>query len=186
MIGMVRARGKGLWITVGVFVVLLAVGGVLLLRDGSSAPAGSPASRAADVLAAADAHYRTVFVQGRVIVGTARYIDDMAALSATKDPHSAAARFGDWRKNTGIENDVSYLDAFDQAQVRFAPGAAPKALSTWRDDIAATRNAIAAWVRIVPGYEFGQQEQTDLDRAAAAVSAGFDRLDNDVAAVRAN
>jgi hypothetical protein len=184
MIGTAGTREKALWITAGVLVVLLAAGAVLLLRDDSTAPAGdTPAAGGpADVLTASNAHYRTVFVQGRVIAGTARYIDDMAALSATKDPNSAAARFGEWRKSSGVEQDMSYLDAVKQAQ---ALGADPAALGTWREDIATTQRDIGAWVRIVPDYEFGQKEQADLDRAADTVNADFDKLDNDVAAVRA-
>ena len=184
MIGTAGTREKALWVTAGVLVVLLAVGAFLLLRDDSTAPDGDvPAvSGPADVLAAANAHYRTVFVQGRVIVGTARYIDDMAALSATKDPNSAAARFGEWRKTTGIEQDMSYLDAVKRAQDF---GADPAALAGWRDDIATTQRDIVAWVRIVPDYEFGEKEQADLDRAAATVEADFGKLDNDVASVRA-
>lgn len=158
---------------------------------GSPAPTSTVAS-AADrqaayaILGASIARYQQEFVQGQQIVGHTQYPDGMTGLDAmNNDPNSAAAQFRDWRSNTGIERDISYQDAFGQADKHFTADNEPQAISTWRDDIANAQTDISQWISVATDYQISNKTQADLDQAAAKVSADIAAATADANAVRA-
>ncbi len=152
-----------------------------------AAAVASPADRAAAAILTANiAHYRDEFQQGQNIVGTTQYADAWEGLAAMEDPTSAAARFRDYRQFPGPETDVSYMDAFRQADNHLTAANEPPVISDWMNDMGTMQTDLNKWVHVVVDYQIRNRSQTDLDAAAATVNEDLAKADADTQAVAGN
>ncbi len=150
------------------------------------APA-SPADREAAfaVLTANIAHYRSIFERGQAIIGQAQYANDEQGPVATQDPTSAAARFRDYRTNANPELDMSFLDAFRQADKHFTADDEPQAIRDWVDDMSFMHDDVRRWVHVAVDYQMSTStSQADLDAAAETVRQDLVNAEADASAVQ--
>jgi hypothetical protein len=124
-----------------------------------------------------------MFQQGMDIVGHTQYPDANAGLVAMEDPKSAAARFRDYRQNPGPERDLTYLDAFKNADAHFTAENEPKSISDWQDDMSTVTADFNQWVTVAVDYQISNRNQADLDAAAAKVWQDLDKAVKDAGAV---
>lgn len=127
-------------------------------------------------------HYQQLLSGGKAALGTTQYADGTAGLVAYGDPTSNASQFRDWRKSSHAEQDVSYLDAFKQADAFYNADNEPAAISTWRDDMGTAQSDLVQWVNVAVGWQIRtnttdelhaaeQQFQHDMTKAQADVTA---------------
>lgn len=136
------------------------------------------------VLTANIAHYRSVFGRGQAVIGRTRYANGEEGLTAMEDPNSAAARFRDYRKNPNPELDLSFQDAFGQADTHFTADNEPQAIRDWRDDMGTMQDDLGKWVQVAVDYQISSKSQADLDAAAAKVRQDLAKAEADARAVR--
>jgi hypothetical protein len=128
-------------------------------------------------------HYQDAFAAGKTALGTTQYPDAFAGLAAMSDPTSAAAKFRDWRQSSQIETDLSFLDAFHEADAFYNADNEPLAIADWRDDMGNATDAIYFWVQTAVSWQISEASSTDLAAAAAAVTNGFKVVQADTAAI---
>lgn len=142
-------------------------------------------SQVQSILTASLKHYQDAFAAGRKALGTTQYADAVAGIAAMDEPTSSAARFRDWRTSSQVEQDISYLDAFDQAEAIYAPGSGPAALQDWQADMGDLTGDIGQWVALAVSWQINQVSDADLADAARAVADAFALVQADVSAVLA-
>jgi hypothetical protein len=140
-------------------------------------------SQVQSILTASLKHYQDAFAAGRKALGTTQYVDAVAGIAAMDEPTSSAARFRDWRTSSQIDQDISYLDAFDQAEALYAPGSGPAALQDWQNDMGDLTGDIGQWVALAVSWQINQVSDADLVDAAKAVTDAFALVQADVSAV---
>jgi hypothetical protein len=146
----------------------------------------SPADRQAAfaVLTTNIAHYRIVFERGQAIIGHARYAHREEGPGAMEDPTSAAARFRDYRNNSNPELDMSFLDAFRQADKHFTADNEPQAIRDWVDDMSFMHDDLSRWVHVAVDYQISNSaSRADLDTAAETVRQDLVEAEADASAV---
>ncbi|MGH3513257.1 MAG: hypothetical protein ACRDQV_11125 [Pseudonocardiaceae bacterium] len=146
-------------------------------------PTGSPADREAAfaVLTANIAHYLSIFEQGQAIIGQAQHVNGEEAVVAMADPDPAAARFQYYRRNSDPEFDMSFLDAFRQADRHFTADNEPRAIRDWVDDMSFMRDDLSRWVHVAVDYH---SSQADVDAAAETVGQDLAKAQADARAVQ--
>jgi hypothetical protein len=147
----------------------------------------SPADReaAVAVLTANIAHYRSIFAQGQAIIGHAQHANGEDALVTMEDPNSAAARFQYYRKNSNPEHDMSFLDAFRQADKPFTTDSEPQAIRDWVDDMSFMQDDLSRWVHVAVDYQSSTStSQADMDAAAETVRQDLAKAEADASAVQ--
>jgi hypothetical protein len=146
-------------------------------------PTASPADREAAfaVLTANIAHYRSIFEQGQSIIDQAQHTNGEEALVAMEDPNSAATRFRYYRKNSNLEFDMSFINAFRQADKYFTTDNEPQAVRDWVDDMSFMHDDLSRWVHIAVDY---QSSQADVDAAAETVRQDLVKAQADARAVQ--
>ncbi|MGH7745005.1 MAG: hypothetical protein ACREQ5_09430 [Candidatus Dormibacteria bacterium] len=151
----------------------------------ASSATASPADRegAFAVLTANIAHYRNVFEQGQAIIDHTQYANGEEVRVAMEDPSSAAARFLDYRENSNPELDMTFLDAFRQADKGFTTHDEPQAIRDWVDDMSFMHDDLARWVHVAVDYQSSTKSQVDLDAAAATVRQDLAQAEADARAV---
>jgi hypothetical protein len=148
------------------------------------APA-SVCAHASAILKAALGHYVKVFTQGQAIVGTAKYPDTAARVTALQNPKSAASRFVAWRKSSRIQQDVAtYTDAFRQADAGFNAADEPVSISNWLRDAGTLQSDISQWINVVVSYQTSAAKLRVLRAATATVKADITTAQHDVNQVR--
>lgn len=149
----------------------------------ASFPTASPADREAAfaVLTANIAHYRSIFEQGQAVIGQAQHTNGEEALVAMKDPSSPAARFRYYRKNSDPEFDMSFIDAFRQADKYFTKDNEPQAIRDWVDDMSFMQDDLSRWVHVAVDY---QSSQADVDAAVETVRQDLAKAQADARAVQ--
>ena len=86
------------------------------------------------------------------------------------DPTSAAARFRDWRSSSQIEQDISYLDAFGQADAYYNADNEPTAIGDWEFDMGDVTTAINHWIQTAVSWQISNATDADLAARAKAVT----------------
>jgi hypothetical protein len=140
---------------------------------------------AADTLSANVAHFRDMFDKAQKIIGRTQYKTSSDGLAALYDPSSAAAKFADFRKSSNIERDMSYQNAFREADQHFTAETEPAAIDEWRNTMGDTTGYINTWVSVATSYQIKGKTQTELDAAAGKVLSGLDKAQGLADAVRA-
>ena len=146
-------------------------------------PTASPADREAAfaVLTANIAHYRSIFEQSQAIIGLAQHANGEEAVVAMTDPNSATARFQHYRKNSDPEFDMSFLDAFRQADRHFTANDEPQAIRDWVDDMSFMHDDLSRWMHVAVDYH---SSQADVDAAAETVRQDLAKAQADARAVQ--
>lgn len=132
------------------------------------------------ILTASLMHYETEYAAGKVALGTKPYPDAFAGLQAMNDPNSTAAKFSTWRTSTQVEQDLSFLDAFTQADAYYNADNEPEAIAAWRDDMSDATAALNEWIQVGVGWQISEKTSAELSGAQAAVTAGFAQVQKDI------
>ena len=138
----------------------------------ASFPTTSPAEREAAfaVLTANIAHYRSIFEQGQAIISQAQHANG---------EEGARSRYH--YKNSKPELDMSFIDAFRQADKYLMTGDEPQAIRDWVDDMSFMQDDLSRWVHVAVDY---QSSQADVDAAAEAVRQDLAKAQADARAVQ--
>lgn len=195
-------------------VAILAASGLLACGSASSGPTAvasptprvspsanssveqlSPAQKAQveAVLQANIDHYAQLLAVGKTALGTTPYSDATAGLAAFNDPNSSASQFRDWRSQSKAEQDVSYLEAFKQANDIYlavmgsSSGPVTKwendtstALTNWQDDIGNVQADLAQWVQVAAGWQISSKTGADLAAAEQKVNSDLSKTRQDL------
>ena len=190
-------------------VAILAASGLLACGSASSGPTAvaSPTPRVSPnasssveqlspaqktqvqaVLQANIDHYAQLLAAGKAALGTTSYSDANAGLAAFNDPNSSASQFRDWRSQSKAEQDVSYLEAFKQANDIYlavmgsSSGPVTKwendtstALTNWQDDIGNVQADLAQWVQVAAGWQISSKTGADLAAAEQKVNSDLSK-----------
>lgn len=164
-------------------------------RDSASAERLSTGQKA-QVQAALQAnidHYAQLLAAGKAALGTTPYTDANAGLAAFNDPNSAAAKFRDWRAQSKAEQDVSYLQAFKQANDIFlavmGSSSGPvtqwendtsTALTNWQDDAGTAQADLAGWVQVAVSWQVSSKTDADLATAEQKVNSDLSKARQDL------
>lgn len=193
------------------FIAMLVVVALLLWGCGDATPAtaanhstATPASQAtqhaptaiakitaaqkqqvSDILSKNIQHYQQLMAAGKQVLGTTQYADANAGLAAFNDPNSAASKFRDWRQSSNAERDLSYLDAFTQADKNYTADNEPTAISTWRDDMSTMQVDLSAWVTTAVSWQIRDKTDADLNAAQATFEQDIKQVQSDLAATLA-
>lgn len=133
---------------------------------------------AARALLANDAHFRQDLAQATaILLSEPPYSDANAGLAAMNDPTSAASRYRDWRKASGVETDTSYQDAANRAGAGFTADDEPQALGDWRNKVSDAWAALLHYVQTGASYQAGERTRGDLDAERSQVTALLDEAD---------
>ncbi|MGB9281912.1 MAG: hypothetical protein WCB57_17840 [Pseudonocardiaceae bacterium] len=143
-------------------------------------PTASPGDREAAfaVLTANIAHYRSIFEQGPAIIDEAQHANDEKSPVVMGHLNFAAARLRYYR---GPEPDMSFLDAFRQADQHFTADNEPQAIRDWVDDMSFMQDDSSRWVHVAVDY---QSSQADVDAAAETVRQDLAKAQADARAVQ--
>lgn len=134
------------------------------------------------ILNASIQHYQDLLTQGKSILGTTPYADGSAGLVAMNDPNSNASKFSAWRQTSKAETDLSFLDAFKQADAFYNADNEPGAISTWRDDMGTAQSDLAQWVSVAVDWQISAKTTNDLNAAEATFDQDIKQAQADVAA----
>lgn len=136
------------------------------------------------ILSASLKHYKNAFAAGKTALGTTQYADAFEGLAAFDDPNSAASRFRDWRAASGIEQDISYSDAFYEAQAIYGDRAEPPAFDNWDFDMADAWTGIYEWVNVAVGWQIRSETTSSLNAAAKVVTDAFTKAQADINSIK--
>ena len=126
-------------------------------------------------------HYQQLLAQGKSVLGTTQYADANAGLAAFNDPSSAASRFRDWRQSSNAERDVSYINAFNQADANYNADNEPAAISMWRDDMSTMQSDLANWVTTAVSWQIRDKTDADLSAAESQFNQDIKQVQSDLA-----
>lgn len=126
-------------------------------------------------------HYETLFASGQAALGTKPYPNAAAGLAALNDATSSAAKFSAWRTDVNIENDLSFMDAFAQADAYYTPEDEPHGIGNWRDDMGLATSAFDEWVQVAVSWQISEVTTATLTAASAKVKAAFKVAQQDIA-----
>jgi len=204
------ARHK-IWTGFGIFIVLGVIVYALTPRPNNSGHASAPPAATASpsnarpspsvastylaplsvrnhagaILTAAVNYYASTFARGQAMVGNTQYPNASVGLAAMENPDSAASRFAEWRKSTGIEENVStYESAFSRADAGFNASDEPASISQWMQDAGNLQGDISQWINVVVSYQISTASQANLDAAAATVRTDIKDARHDISLVR--
>lgn len=135
------------------------------------------------ILNASVKHYQDAYAAGKKALGTTQYADAFAGLAAMNDPTSNAAKFRDWRSSSQIEQDVTYLDAFQQADAYYTADNEPAAIGDWELDMGDFGAAIDTWIQTAVSWQISEVTDAALARDAKKVTDAFAKVQADVTAV---
>ncbi|MHB8620396.1 MAG: hypothetical protein ACYDAG_12630 [Chloroflexota bacterium] len=139
------------------------------------------------ILTASVDHYQHLLATGKQALGTTQYQDAIAGVAAFDDPHSAAARFRDWRKSSNAEADISSdTDAFPKADAFYTAENEPtNELEAWRGDMQDAQGALSDWVNIAVAWQVRDRTTAQLVTAEQKVRDALARARKDIDAVAA-
>jgi hypothetical protein len=100
------------------------------------------------------------------------------------DPHSAAVRFGKYRRHPGPETDMSSEDAFKRADRYFTADNEPDALIRWREDMLDAQGDLSSWVNVAADWQIRSKSTAQLDAAEARVLSDLAKARREAAAIR--
>lgn len=155
----------------------------------------SPAqkSQVQAVLQANIDHYEQLLAAGKAVLGTTPSSDASAGLTAFNDPNSSASQFRDWRSQSNAEQDVSYLQAFKQANDIYlavmgsSSGSVTKwendtstTLTNWQDDIGNVQADLAQWVQVAADWQISSKTAADLAAAEQKVNSDLSKTRQDL------
>jgi hypothetical protein len=132
------------------------------------------------ILTASIKHYQDAMTAGKKALGTTQYADAFEGLAAMDDPTSNAAKVRDWRSNSQIEEDVSYLDAFGEADAFYNADNEPAAIADWEFDMGDLTAAINQWIQTAVSWQISEVTDAELAAADAAVTDAFKVVQADV------
>jgi len=140
-------------------------------------------AQVAAILSASDQHYLSMFTTGTTALGTTQYPDGSAGVAAFNDPQSAASRFRDWRQSSKAEQDLSFMDAFKQADAFYTADNEPPAMASWRDDMNQAQADLIGWVQVAVKWQISQASSADLGAAAKTFTNDMTTAQKDATAV---
>lgn len=139
--------------------------------------------KVAAILSVSVDHYAQLFASGKAALGTTQYPNASAGLKAFDDPNSAASKFSNFRKSDNLQNDLSYLDAFKQADSYYTAANEPDAIGTWRDDMTNLTGDLYKWVDDAASWQISEISSAQLKADEQKVNADFAAAKSDVAAI---
>ncbi len=122
------------------------------------------------IMTASVKHYQDLLNAGETALGDKPYTSANEALAAFSDPNSAASKFSDYRKNLDPQNDMSYLDAFKQADNFFTANNEPAAMASWRDSMTEMTQDLYQWVEVATKWQDGETSTANLSVAQNKVT----------------
>ncbi|HVC76225.1 MAG TPA: hypothetical protein VND96_06885 [Candidatus Micrarchaeaceae archaeon] len=138
-------------------------------------------------------HYAQLLAAGKAALGSTPYADANAGLAAYNDPNSSASKFRDWRAQSKAEQDVSYLQAFKQANDIYlavmgsSSGSITKwendtstALTNWQDDVGNVQGDLALWVQVAASWQISLKTDADLAAAEQKVNSDLNQTRQDL------
>jgi hypothetical protein len=143
----------------------------------------SDKAKVSQILSASVDHYAHLLALGESALGSTQYATANAGLAAFSDPNSAASRFRDYRKRSNPEGDLSFLNAFKQADRFYTAANEPNAISTWRDDMDTATVDLNEFVTLAVGWQIREHTTTQLQASERRVDAALAKARSDVAAV---
>lgn len=100
------------------------------------------------------AHYQAVLNQGKSALGTTPYADSFAVIAAIGEPNTSARRFSDWYRQENPMADISYNDAFGEADAHYTAQNEPTdALESWRGHMDDASADLAQWATDAVDWE---------------------------------
>ena len=132
------------------------------------------------ILTARIKHYQDAMAAGKKALGTTQYADAFEGLAAMDDLTSNAAKFRDWRSGSQIEQDISYLDAFREADAFYNADNEPAAIGDWEFDMGDLTTAINQWIQTAVSWQISEVTDAELAAADAAVTDAFKVVQADV------
>ena len=123
------------------------------------------------ILTASIKHYQDAWAAGKKALGTTQYADAFEGLAAMDDPTSNAAKVRDWRSSSQIEQDISYLDAFGEADAFYNADNEPAAIADWENDMGDLSTAINQWIQTAVSWQISAATDAELAAAEAEVNA---------------
>jgi predicted 3-demethylubiquinone-9 3-methyltransferase (glyoxalase superfamily) len=130
-------------------------------------------------------HYNSLFTGGKAALGTEKYPDANAGLTAMDDPNSGASRFSKWRQDSKAEQDVSYIDTIKQVEAMYTTNHRPDTVDTWRGDQPAMEDALIAWVKDAVSWQISDRTDAELAADEAAFHATAQTVQGDITKVMA-
>jgi len=123
------------------------------------------------ILSSSEIHYAGLLAAGKQALGITQYADAWAGLAAFDDPTSAASKFRDWRGSSKAEADVSYVQAFAQADAFYSANNEPANIDVWRDDVASAQGDLIQWVDLAASWQIHTTTTAQLSVAEQKFNA---------------
>ncbi len=98
------------------------------------------------------------------------------------DPNSSARKFSAWRQTSKAETDVSYIDAFRQADALYNADNEPGAISTWSNDMSNAQSDLVQWINVAVEWQISAKTTNDLTAAEGTFDQDMKQVQIDVAA----
>ena len=124
--------------------------------------------------------YRTNLAAGKAALGTTQYADAGEAVTAFYDPTSDASKFRDWRSSSQAQYDVSFSDAFSEADDFYNADNEPAAIGDWRDDMSDVQWAGSDWIEVAVSWKIREATTYELIRAEGDLQAAFNKAQKDI------
>ena len=124
--------------------------------------------------------YRTNLAAGKAALGTTQYADAGEAVTAFYDPTSDVSKFRDWRSSSQAQYDVSFSDAFSEADDFYNADNEPAAIGDWRDDMSDVQWAGSDWIEVAVSWKIREATTYELIRAEGALQAAFNKAQKDI------
>jgi hypothetical protein len=184
-------RGTGAALAVTASVMLAACGNTATPSTGTTPTATASVVRLTTaqkaqvqtILSGNLTHYQGALTAGKQALGTTQYADGQAGLQAMNDPNSNASKFRDWRHSSGVEQDVSYLDASKAVNAIYTADNQPDVLTTTEQDLSTVQADISAWVSVAVGWQIHTKTSAELASAEQTVNADVATVQKDITAL---
>lgn len=135
-------------------------------------------------LTASTDYYSQLLATGKQTLGTTKYPNATAGLSALNDPGSAASKFGSFRTETCIKNDPSAnaMNAYRSVSDLYtaAKAQSPDALDNWNYDTNTAVSDICAWASVAVDWQISKVSSTQLKVAEQKVTTNLAQVHKDL------
>lgn len=138
-----------------------------------------------DALNASVAHYGSLLDAGKAALGTTKYADSGEAAAAIDTPGSPAAKFNQWRESSGVDEDVTFEDAYDQATTIYATAGIdiPATVDSWLTDMTDVQSSVVDWADAATDWEGQDKTDAELADAEKIVREGLNKARSDAQGV---
>lgn len=134
-------------------------------------------------------HYAKLLAAGEQALGSTQYTNADAGLAAFNDPDSAASKFRDYQggQGGGPTNDLSFIDAFRQADSYYTAADEPtSAITAWRNDISNAQAGFNQFTTVGTGWQISQYTTAQLRSAERQIADDLAKARRDIAEIVAS